>query len=265
MANVASILNNLIETSKDGEKGFRKCAEDAKDADLKAFFLRGADSCARGAQELQSQVSRLGEKPTSSGSVAGAFCQRPARAQEGATVPARLHARCAHGVRVHIGPCQGLGHGGGGADDIAARAVQPLDLLGAQDAEGEARHGGPRLDHGVENAGHGSERLVSLSIGKSESLHALARQGHPHALQIQRAHGLAGDDEHVPGVDRAAQDRRVAQQFSPNQYRILATAQPNVDPRRHAPVPGDSRPTISSTTAFTLRPSVSTQTAARSS
>jgi hypothetical protein len=27
MANVASILNNLIETSKDGEKGFRKCAE----------------------------------------------------------------------------------------------------------------------------------------------------------------------------------------------------------------------------------------------
>jgi uncharacterized protein (TIGR02284 family) len=38
MANVASILNNLIETSKDGEKGFRKCAEDAKDAELKAFL-----------------------------------------------------------------------------------------------------------------------------------------------------------------------------------------------------------------------------------
>jgi uncharacterized protein (TIGR02284 family) len=72
MANVASILNNLIETSKDGEKGFRTCAEDAKDADLKAFFLRGAESCARGAQELQSQVSRLGEKPATSGSVAGA-------------------------------------------------------------------------------------------------------------------------------------------------------------------------------------------------
>ena len=122
-----------------------------------------------------------------------------------------------------------------------------------------------RLDHGVEDAGHGSERLVSLSIGKSESLHALARQARPHALQIQRAHGLAGDDQHVPGVDRAAQDRRVAQQFRPDQDRILATAQPDVDPRRHAPVPGDSRPTISSTTAFTLRPSVSTQTAARSS
>jgi uncharacterized protein (TIGR02284 family) len=73
MANVASILNNLIETSKDGEKGFRKCAEDAKDSSLKAFFLRGADRCAQGAQELQTHVSRLGEMPTSSGSVAGAL------------------------------------------------------------------------------------------------------------------------------------------------------------------------------------------------
>ena len=34
-----------------------------------------------------------------------------------------------------------------------------------------------RLDHGVEDAGHGSERLVRLSIGKSERLHALARRG----------------------------------------------------------------------------------------
>ena len=107
--------------------------------------------------------------------------------------------------------------------------------------------------------------LCSLSVGKRESLHALARQARPHALQVQRAHGLAGDDQHVPGVDRAAQDRRVAQQSGPDQDRILATAQPDVDPRRHAPVPGDSRPTISSTTAFTLRPSVSTQTAAMSS
>ena len=73
MASIASTLNDLIETSKDGEKGFRKCADDAKDADLKAFFLRGSESCARGAQELQALVSRLGEAPATSGSVAGAL------------------------------------------------------------------------------------------------------------------------------------------------------------------------------------------------
>jgi len=73
MASAASILNDLIETSKDGEKGFRKCAEDAKDLELKTFFQRGAESCARGAQELQALVSRLGEEPTTSGSVAGAL------------------------------------------------------------------------------------------------------------------------------------------------------------------------------------------------
>lgn len=73
MASAVSILNDLIETSKDGEKGFRKCAEDAKDVELKAFFQRGAESCARGAQELQALVTRLGEEPTTSGSVAGAL------------------------------------------------------------------------------------------------------------------------------------------------------------------------------------------------
>jgi uncharacterized protein (TIGR02284 family) len=73
MDSAVSILNDLIETSKDGEKGFRKCAEDAKDVELKAFFQRGAESCARGAQELQALVTRLGEEPTTSGSVAGAL------------------------------------------------------------------------------------------------------------------------------------------------------------------------------------------------
>ena len=73
MANVASTLNDLIETSKDGEKGFRTCAEDARDSDLKQFFRRGAERCAEGAQELQAIVARLGETPERSGSVAGAL------------------------------------------------------------------------------------------------------------------------------------------------------------------------------------------------
>ena len=47
--NVTSILNDLVETSKDGDKGFRKAAEDTKNAELKAIFLRRAEDCAKGA------------------------------------------------------------------------------------------------------------------------------------------------------------------------------------------------------------------------
>jgi uncharacterized protein (TIGR02284 family) len=71
--NISSILNELVETSKDGEKGFRTAAEDTKNAELKAIFLRRADDCAKGADDLQELVSRLGGRPEEGGSVAGAM------------------------------------------------------------------------------------------------------------------------------------------------------------------------------------------------
>jgi len=54
--NIVSVLNDLIETSKDGEKGFRKAAEDTKDASLKQLFAGRADDCARGATETGGTV-----------------------------------------------------------------------------------------------------------------------------------------------------------------------------------------------------------------
>jgi uncharacterized protein (TIGR02284 family) len=72
MPNVASILNDLIETSKDGEKGFRTSAEDTRSRDLKSVFVARADECAKAAATLQQLVTRLGEDPESGGSVAGA-------------------------------------------------------------------------------------------------------------------------------------------------------------------------------------------------
>jgi len=66
------ILNDLIETSKDGEQGYRTCAEDARDPQLKQVFEEGASSCARGASELQALVRRLGGDPDKRGSVSGA-------------------------------------------------------------------------------------------------------------------------------------------------------------------------------------------------
>ena len=70
---VTSQLNELIETSKDGEKGFLKAAQDAKSPELKTMFSEGARRCAEGARELQALVGRLGGDPDQSGSVAGAL------------------------------------------------------------------------------------------------------------------------------------------------------------------------------------------------
>jgi uncharacterized protein (TIGR02284 family) len=69
---VTSVLNDLVETSKDGDKGFRAAADDTKTAELQAIFLRRSQDCATAAADLQQLVVRLGGKPESKGSVAGA-------------------------------------------------------------------------------------------------------------------------------------------------------------------------------------------------
>ena len=70
---VTSQLNELIETSKDGEKGFRKAAQDTKTTELRVVFSEGALRCAEGARELQELVLGLGGEPVKSGSTAGAL------------------------------------------------------------------------------------------------------------------------------------------------------------------------------------------------
>ncbi len=70
--NITSILNDLEETSKDGEKGFRAAAEDTTNAELKAVFLGRAQDCATAANDLQGLVARLGGNPDKGGTVAGA-------------------------------------------------------------------------------------------------------------------------------------------------------------------------------------------------
>ena len=69
---IVNLLNDLIETSKNGEKGFQAAAEDTKNAELKALFQRRAADCGSGAAELQAVVTQLGGKPEDSGTVAGA-------------------------------------------------------------------------------------------------------------------------------------------------------------------------------------------------
>jgi uncharacterized protein (TIGR02284 family) len=72
-SDVQSVLNELIETSRDGEKGFLKASQDAESAELKTLFAECSRRCAQGASELQSLVASGGGSPENTGSVAGAL------------------------------------------------------------------------------------------------------------------------------------------------------------------------------------------------
>jgi uncharacterized protein (TIGR02284 family) len=71
--NAIAVLNELIETSKDGERGFMKAADEVQQASVEEALLESADHCTQGARELQDLVLKLGGKPESGGSVAGAL------------------------------------------------------------------------------------------------------------------------------------------------------------------------------------------------
>ena len=68
--NVISTLNNLIETCKDGENGFRTAADGVKNSELKTLFNTYSQQRAQFAAELQSEVRNLGGDPENTGSVA---------------------------------------------------------------------------------------------------------------------------------------------------------------------------------------------------
>lgn len=69
---VLDVLEDLVECCKDGEYGFRSCAENTKRDDLRNVFTQRADDCSNGARELQEQVRNLGGEVDDSGSALGA-------------------------------------------------------------------------------------------------------------------------------------------------------------------------------------------------
>jgi uncharacterized protein (TIGR02284 family) len=71
--NVIGVLNDLIEMSRDGERGYMKAAQDAHHVSVKEALLEIADHCSKGVRELQDRVLDLGGIPESGGSVAGAL------------------------------------------------------------------------------------------------------------------------------------------------------------------------------------------------
>ena len=65
----SSILNDLIETSIDGEEGFKTSAENAKSPQVKSFLARRSTEVGAAVRELQQHVQQLGGKPEDSSSV----------------------------------------------------------------------------------------------------------------------------------------------------------------------------------------------------
>jgi uncharacterized protein (TIGR02284 family) len=70
---IASTLNELIQTSKDGENGFRAAAESVQDSNLRHLLESYAQQRAEFAAELQLEVRRLAQDPVDTGHATAAL------------------------------------------------------------------------------------------------------------------------------------------------------------------------------------------------
>lgn len=71
-SNIVKILNELIETSENGRKGFAEAAEKVSDASLKFELSKCSQQCAVAAEQLAACVRSMGGEPAEGGTVAGA-------------------------------------------------------------------------------------------------------------------------------------------------------------------------------------------------
>ena len=74
MKKESSVLNNLIETLKDGQEGFKQAAEGVSNSALKSLFRDYSQQRSRFATALQGEARRHGEsEPETSSSATGAL------------------------------------------------------------------------------------------------------------------------------------------------------------------------------------------------
>jgi uncharacterized protein (TIGR02284 family) len=72
-SSLVTVLNDLVETSRDGERGFRACAEAVESPELRRLFQDMARSCTEAIGELEREVRAAGGNPAEGGSTAGAM------------------------------------------------------------------------------------------------------------------------------------------------------------------------------------------------
>lgn len=70
---VIDVLNDLLESARDGEYGFRDSAERAQSVQLQGILQRHSLECASAAAELEHEIRRLDGEPSVGGTVAGAL------------------------------------------------------------------------------------------------------------------------------------------------------------------------------------------------
>jgi uncharacterized protein (TIGR02284 family) len=70
---IVDTLQDLIETSKDGEYGFTACAKHTSSSELRSLFLQRAAECKTASAELQPYVVQYGGKGEVGGSASGAL------------------------------------------------------------------------------------------------------------------------------------------------------------------------------------------------
>ncbi|MGQ0445227.1 MAG: PA2169 family four-helix-bundle protein [Beijerinckiaceae bacterium] len=70
---VIETLNKLLETTMDGEEGFRTCSKAVANPRLKTVLQNAARRCDGGAAELQAEIRKLSGEPATSGTVGGSL------------------------------------------------------------------------------------------------------------------------------------------------------------------------------------------------
>ena len=70
---LASTLNQLVQSCRDGEQGFRVAAEGVDDPNLQHLFESYAQQRGEFAAELEQEVERLGQKPAEGGHLTAAL------------------------------------------------------------------------------------------------------------------------------------------------------------------------------------------------
>lgn len=70
---VVDVLNDLLENSRDGEYGFRTCAEEVDSPTLRQIFNDRSAQCRVAADELVQLITRYGGSPDDGGTMTGAM------------------------------------------------------------------------------------------------------------------------------------------------------------------------------------------------
>lgn len=67
------ILKNIVETTRDGQKGFNECMEKCESPELKSLFSRAAARCQEGINDLEQLIRQYGGEPETEGSLLGSL------------------------------------------------------------------------------------------------------------------------------------------------------------------------------------------------